>query len=267
MNIFPLCKKLFFSLALLPLLGYGEDMPIVPADFEVGTYLEDYDCTIHSKVEISGPNIPEGMPICVPGRPLIPIDGKGRVDYININETKPMTDGLVDATNSDILSQRMQGYIDMQGKSDMFTGLRHPRKDRKFVPLISIAKPEAVEWTNIGKIKGLKVKGARPSFKKNNDNYGVYRKFSSRLLGSVFLEEFDYVNSGAIIQVPVETINYAVNGYPAIYRVYRDKSGEVSNTHLRWFTDRKMFVLIVLDSLYDKPYYNEFFFSIAKAVD
>ena len=269
MKNFPLFKTLLFGFALLPLSGQGEDMPTVPADLKVGTYLEDYDCTIISKLELSTPSIPEGMPHCRPGRHLVPIDGKGRVEYINMTENKRMSDRQRVDTITEISSQKTRGYIETQGKHDQFTGLRHPKKNRRFVPLSDIPKPQAVEWKNIdlNKIEGVEFKGARWSLRKNNDIYGVYRKFNSELLGDFYLEEYDYHNGGIIIQVPVETINYAVNGYPAIYRVHRDRSGKASSTQLRWFTDKKMFVLIVLDSLYDKPYNSELFFRIAKAVD
>ena len=73
---------------------------------------------------------------------------------------------------------------------------------------------------------------------------GLVRLFTLPDVGRVILEEYDYVAAGSHYQIPSETFDSYVNGYPMIYRAFKAPSGK-SYTEFVWFTKTKQFRLMV----------------------
>ncbi|KFI22900.1 hypothetical protein [Nitrosococcus oceani] len=68
------------------------------------------------------------------------------------------------------------------------------------------------------------------------------RVFVIPKLGTLMLEENDYIASGGGLTMIEEAVNQDINGHPAIFRIKKSQDGK-SVTELTWATDRKIYNL------------------------
>lgn len=170
-------------------------------------------------------------------------------------EVMEMPDILKNQARNEISQMKSLGYVDApeetisyidkaiqtlnnSGKSpeaDKEKGLKPLQEIQPMLKVNPSLLPESNE-----KIRML---GAAPGGVLTPEGWSsLTRVFVIPKLGTLMLEENDYIASGGGLVMIEEAVNQNINDYPAIFRIKKSQGGK-SVTELTWATDRKIYNL------------------------